>query len=50
MGDAIHVGAPPTFLDAVGAWRRMRSGRLTPSRKVGQRKLVETIDQGRIKL
>ncbi len=32
-----RVGAPPTFLEGVGGKHRMRSGRLTPSRKVGQR-------------
>jgi hypothetical protein len=36
---AIQVGAPPTFLEGVGAKHRLRSGRLTPSRKVGQRPL-----------
>ena len=32
-----RFGAPPTFLEGVGVKHRMRSGRLTPSRKVGQR-------------
>ena len=33
------LGVPPIFLEAVGAKHQMRSRRLTPSRKVGQRTL-----------
>nr|MBP8291915.1 hypothetical protein [Caldilineaceae bacterium] len=32
----LQVGGAPTFLEGVGVNHRIRSGRLTPSRKVGQ--------------
>ncbi len=39
IGAYFKVGAPPIFLEGVGANHQIRNGRLTPSRKIGERPL-----------